>query len=420
MKGQRCAQLVGLLLAVTMAGAKADIVAEIVARVPAHPHSYAEMMVALQELHSTDRVQCMSLGRSHEGRTIAMACVADPACDPRALKKLLIIARQHGNETSGTEAAMALLQHMARTEGPRERALLRRVALLVVPMANPDGAAAGRRANARGVDLNRDWAALSQPETRALEAAFLDWRPDVVVDLHELPVQSAREAYQENFLETIGSAATLPAMLYQTTGQVSAQVSIWMGRYGFPLNVYYDSPGSDLRLCHRHFGLYHQVPSYLFEAKTGPGRDLRTRVAYHVLGVLVVANQLAYHSWGEPPMVAAAPAAEPTAAVTAAAPPATTVALAEPVLVGADEAGVPRVLLAAQVQPREDFSYLTFEVNGTVVALTNRAPYQYLLDLRRCGGGAQQVAVRCFDSSGRCLASDSRSVVLPEASALGE
>ena len=409
------------IVAVLAAGlAQADIVADICSLVPREAHSYAQTMAALQELHQTERVTCVSLGQSSRGRTIAMARVCDPDVDPRSLKKLLIIARQHGSEPSGTEATLALLRYLATADGVRERGLLRRVALLVVPMANPDGADSHSRCNARGADLNRDWAALSQLETRAIEAAFLDWRPNVVMDLHELPAQSSKPSYQDNFVETIGSATTLPACLCSTTGRVSAQLSVWMRRYSFPLNVYYDTPGDDLRLCHRHFGLYHQVPSYLFESKTGSGRPLRDRAAYHVLGMLVVANQLAYHDGPEPQvMVAAAPAPAPEE--PAKPEDITRVQLAEPVPLGPDDKGIARTMVRASVEGGEEFCYLTFELNGTVVALTNQAPYQYALDTSHLGAGAQQVAVRCYDGSGRCLAQDSRTFVVPQPSAtLGE
>ncbi len=410
-----------LALVIAAGAACAELVADITNLVPRQPHSYAEVMTELQNLHVTDRVNCVSIGQSARGRTIAMACVSDPSVDPRSLKKILVIARQHGNEPSGTEAMMALLRHMATTEGAAEKALMRRVALLIIPMTNPDGADAGRRRNANNVDLNRDWGVRTQPETRAVEATFLDWRPDAVMDLHELPAYSSKSAYQDNFIQTIGSSAALPARLCSTTGRVSAQLSVWMGRYSFPLNVYYDSSGEDTRLCHRHFGLGHQVPSYLFESKTGRGRSLRDRAAYHILGTLVIANQLAYHDGGETTIMAATPTPAPAAP---AAPEVARVCvkLDEPVALEPDDKGVARTLLCAAVTGDEEFSYLTFEVNGTVVALTNQAPYEYAVDLgQHAAGTEQQLAVRCYNSSGRCLAGDTVSVVVqPTAAVMGE
>lgn len=405
-----------LICAAVSMPAQADIVADIAAQIPGQAHSYAEMMAAMQELHATARVSCQSIGVTRQGRHIAMAVVADPKYDPRQLRKLLVIARQHGNEPAGTEAALALMKHFATSEGRAECALLRRVALLIVPMANPDGAAASSRRNSAGVDLNRDWVARSQPETQAIERAFSEWQADVVIDLHELPASSSKASYQENFVETIASHSALPALLGQRCGQTSAQISVWMRRYGIPLNCYYDTPGDDTRLAHRHFGLDHQVPAYLFESKTGRGRSLRDRATYHILGTLVIANQLAYHHGGEPlpPVhVASAPAPEPEPV-----PEVTRVLLGEP---APDTRREGRTLLWAEVEGTEEFAYLTFEMGGRVLVLTNQQPWEYSLDTGSCPEGPVEIAVRAWDDSGRCIAADSRTMTLVQpGAALGQ
>ncbi len=413
MKLSRFAVLVGVLLWAPAVLARADIVEDIASLVPADPHSYAETMTLLRQLNQSERIRAVSLGNTSKGRTIALAVVRDPRVSYRNTRKLLIIARQHGNEPAGTEAVLALLRHLARTQGRAELGLLKRVTILAIPMANPDGASAMCRRNGAGVDLNRDWVALSQPETQAIERVYEGWLPDAVMDLHELPSASKKASYQENFVETIGTAATLPASLSRTTGEVSARISAWMGHYGIPLHCYYDTPDDDLRLCHRHFGLYHQVPSYLFESKTGRGRSLRDRAEYHILGMLVVANHLAYHEVAPKPLPLPV---TPTVTAPAPAPPPpakpTKVRMLEPV---ADEAREGRALLRAEVTPGEDFAYLTFELNGAVVALTNQAPYQYSMEISRCQEGAQELAVRCYDASGRCIAYDTRAVRLDNA-----
>ncbi len=55
--------------------------------------------------------------------------------------RLLIIARQHGNEPAGTEAVLRLIGEMI----DEPRLLPADVDLWLVPMANPDGAATDRR-----------------------------------------------------------------------------------------------------------------------------------------------------------------------------------------------------------------------------------------------------------------------------------
>ena len=70
------------------------------------------------------------------------------------------------------------------------------VEVWLVPVANPDGSAAGMRCNANGVDLNRnfpwEWrlsdggpAPLSEPETQALVALVEQLQPDIVIWVHQ-------------------------------------------------------------------------------------------------------------------------------------------------------------------------------------------------------------------------------------------
>lgn len=123
-----------------------------------------------------------TVGRSVRGRPLSALLPPGPA-------PLLVTAAIHGDERPTATAARAAV---ARVPVDRLRAV-------VVPVANPDGQAAGRRQNARGVDLNRnfptrDWggagayrqgrAPASEPETRALTGLVGALRPRAVVALH--------------------------------------------------------------------------------------------------------------------------------------------------------------------------------------------------------------------------------------------
>jgi hypothetical protein len=88
----------------------------------------------------------------------------------------------HGNETSGGDADLRLLRDLARhCHDP----LLRRVVVVVLPDQNPDGRDGGTRVNANGFDLNRDWLALTQPESQARLKLLLGMPPLIYVDQHE-------------------------------------------------------------------------------------------------------------------------------------------------------------------------------------------------------------------------------------------
>jgi hypothetical protein len=57
--------------------------------------------------------------------------------------------------------------------------------LKIVPILNPDGAAAYTRMNGNGIDLNRDARNLSQPESRVLRDLFDNFQPHFCFNLHD-------------------------------------------------------------------------------------------------------------------------------------------------------------------------------------------------------------------------------------------
>ena len=88
----------------------------------------------------------------------------------------------HGNETAGGDADLRLLHELA---GLCHDPLLRRVVVVVLPDQNPDGRGMRTRVNFNGFDLNRDWLALTQPESQARLRLLLAMPPLAYVDQHE-------------------------------------------------------------------------------------------------------------------------------------------------------------------------------------------------------------------------------------------
>jgi hypothetical protein len=101
---------------------------------------------------------------------------------------VLLIGQQHGDEPAGAEALLVLAQDLVAGMGAT---VLDHVDVLIVPRANPDGAASGSRPGAHGLDINRDHLLLRTPEARSLAALVRQWNPLVVVDLHEHTVSAA-------------------------------------------------------------------------------------------------------------------------------------------------------------------------------------------------------------------------------------
>jgi hypothetical protein len=188
-----------------------------------------------------DRVAMGDYAVTHEGRPVFWAAVGSAAniarldqikANSRALadarvtspeRARAIIADQpvivwlmysvHGDEISPADAAMAAARHLLASRDPAVQSWLANTVVVFVPTQNPDGRERFLNSNSSGFgtepnpdplsaerdqlwpggrfnhdlfDLNRDWFIQTQPETRGQAAAVRDWRPQVLVDAHEM------------------------------------------------------------------------------------------------------------------------------------------------------------------------------------------------------------------------------------------
>lgn len=154
---------------------------------------------------------------SYGGRALPLLELTAPITtslwSPRKLSllkpTLLIIARHHANEVASTTAALLLAERLV--DLPEWRWLLSRVNLVVLPLANPDGAALHdllqrehptwkhhpARYNATGFEFAAD---IGNPdsrygEARARDKVFRRWLPDIVVDNHGVPSHEWAQLY---------------------------------------------------------------------------------------------------------------------------------------------------------------------------------------------------------------------------------
>ena len=122
----------------------------------------------------------------------------------------------HGNESSGSDASLAVLYHLLADRSEATTSLLNDVVVMIDPCLNPDGRARyltqqrdarsnvpnvddadnqtagdlpGGRTNHYNFDLNRDWIYGIHPETRGRLSVLRDWHPLVMVDAHEMGTQ---------------------------------------------------------------------------------------------------------------------------------------------------------------------------------------------------------------------------------------
>jgi protein MpaA len=107
------------------------------------------------------------LGRSYEGRPIEVVHVQGDG--PR----ILVVGCIHGNECEGIEVTRLLARSRPHAD------------LWLVHQLNPDGYARRSRTNAHGVDLNRDFLAATQRETRIARKLIRRIRPDMTLWFHQ-------------------------------------------------------------------------------------------------------------------------------------------------------------------------------------------------------------------------------------------
>jgi hypothetical protein len=155
---------------------------------------YAEVKAWLEKLDAASPLLALhSFGRTGEGRDLlyVRASKGGPA-----KPVVLVQAGIHSGEIDGKDAGLMLLRDIA-LRGKDD--LLDRVDLVFVPIYNIDGheqmsawnfphlrgpAEKGRDANARNIDLNRDYAKADAPETRAMLALLRELDPLLYIDCH--------------------------------------------------------------------------------------------------------------------------------------------------------------------------------------------------------------------------------------------
>ncbi len=119
----------------------------------------------LSRLARTPGVAREVIGQSIEGRPLT--ALISRASDPNA-PWLAALGRQHPPEIPGAFAMEGFLDGVFAPDS-YATGFRRAVNVIAVPFMNPDGVEAGHwRHNAGDVDLNRDWGAFTQPETRAV------------------------------------------------------------------------------------------------------------------------------------------------------------------------------------------------------------------------------------------------------------
>jgi dipeptidyl-peptidase-4 len=170
------------------------------------------MMTYMRALQATTRdMRTMSYGKSREGRDLPLAVFARPMVHTpeEALisgKPILMFQTNvHGGERTQRESILQLMRELV-TPGSEPNKALDQVILLIAPQINPDGFEAsqnGQRGNLWGIDLNRDYIKLEQPEiANVVTHVYHRWYPHLIIDGHN----GGARPYNMNYVTTANAS----------------------------------------------------------------------------------------------------------------------------------------------------------------------------------------------------------------------
>ena len=211
---------------------------EVIGFVPGEWHaSHDRLLMYMQKLaDASPRIQIENRGFTYEGRQLVLLTISSEENlanleeirkkhvslvekDSESLdtEEMPIVINQgfsiHGNEASGSNAALLYAYYLAAAEGEEIEETLSNTIILLDPSFNPDGLQRfaywantnkskninpdpqdreysevwpGGRTNHYWFDMNRDWLPVQLPESQARIATFHNWYPNILTDHHEM------------------------------------------------------------------------------------------------------------------------------------------------------------------------------------------------------------------------------------------
>lgn len=204
--------------------------------------------------------------------------------------KVLMWSQMHGNESTTTKAVMDLINYL-NSDLPKTQTVLKSCTITIIPILNPDGAAAYTRLNANAVDLNRDAQQKSQPESRALRNVFEEFQPGYCFNLHDQrtifnvgdtskPATISFLAPAHDEIRSISPARSVSMKLIVAMNKMlQKQIPGQVGRYDDSFNA--NCVGDTFQMT--------GTPTVLFEAGHYPDDYDRERTREYIFQALITA-----------------------------------------------------------------------------------------------------------------------------------
>jgi hypothetical protein len=219
----------------------------------------------------------------------------------------------HGAESSGMDAALPTVYHLAAAQGPAIERMLDESVILITAVFNPDGHAKRiawfdayssqvvnpdpqhiehdlnwqfARTNHYWFDLNRQWLPVTQPEPRAWMSKWHEWRPNLTVDYHEMDSDSTYYFHpgvptRTNPLVTNAGKRLMQEVVSSSEAFFDSEARLYFHDESF--DNYYIGKGSTFPFVNGGVGVLYEAATTLgIEIKTPNGlRTYRENIRKH-------------------------------------------------------------------------------------------------------------------------------------------
>ena len=215
------------------------------------PYSHDQHLNLLSTAQMSPEAMVVNIGQTVQGRDLDMLVIGNDEEENK--KRIWIIARQHPGESMAEWFVEGFLNRILDDSDPLSRKLLEKAVFYVVPNINPDGSLLGNlRANAAGVNLNREWAK-PNPETAPEVYHILKTMELTGVDLN-LDIHGD-EALPYNFISSIEGIPSYDAHLKMIDEKFSEsweRISPdFQTKEGYPKN---EAGKANLNVCSKAIG----------------------------------------------------------------------------------------------------------------------------------------------------------------------
>ena len=214
------------------------------------PFSYEQHLNLVNNAQQSPLCTLEAIGETTEGRPIDFLRIGD---GDSKKKKLWVIARQHPGESMAEWFMLGLISKILDYEDASAINLLEKANLYLVPNMNIDGSILGNlRVNAKGINLNREWAEPSieqSPEVYYVKEKMKEIGMDFNLDVH------GDEGLPYIFISGIEGIPSFNEKLSKLTDSF---MNNWKAinpdlqdKYGYPKN----EPGAaNLMICTKNLG----------------------------------------------------------------------------------------------------------------------------------------------------------------------